>query len=118
MSAMISEDEDYVICGSEDGYAYIWNKLNQFVPAINPAYFTAFTISFTGFKSDHNGSVEYFKPFNGAAVTSAQFVPLVVLQKISHCFTAYSPPANVREVIVVCSNDGQIKVLYQFLELG
>jgi len=36
---MMGEDEDYVICGSEDGNVYIWNRVNQYVPAINPMYF-------------------------------------------------------------------------------
>ena len=37
MSATLSEDEDYVICGSEDGCVFIWNKINQHIPAVNPA---------------------------------------------------------------------------------
>ncbi len=56
-------------------------------------------------------------PFAGAAVTNAQFVPLTVLQKVSKCFSTYVPPAVVKQIIVACSNDGQVKVFYQFIEL-
>ncbi len=38
MGATMSEDEDYVICGSEDGNLCIWNRVNQYVPVINPMY--------------------------------------------------------------------------------
>lgn len=36
MAAMMGEDEEYVICGSEDGKVYIWNKVSRYVPTINP----------------------------------------------------------------------------------
>ncbi len=38
MCATMSEDQDFVICGSEDGKVYIWNRFNQYVPEINPMY--------------------------------------------------------------------------------
>ncbi len=110
MCATLSEDCEHVICGSDDGKVVIWNRKNQYIPAINPA--------FTGFREDHNGSIEYFTAFTGTATTSAHFVPLEVLQKVSKCFTGYIPPANVKEIIVACSFDGQIKVFYQFLEFS
>jgi cAMP phosphodiesterase len=36
MVASINEDEEFVICGSEDGKLCIWNKVSQYAPAINP----------------------------------------------------------------------------------
>ena len=118
MSASISEDEDFVICGSEDGSVYIWNRINQYVPTINPMYFSFITAnSFTGFKKDHNESVEYFNVFGKVPVTNAQFVPLTVLQNVSKCFATYVPPAIVKQILVVTSYDGQIKVFYQILDL-
>jgi len=36
MAASMSEDEENVICGSEDGNVYIWDKECKYVPAINP----------------------------------------------------------------------------------
>lgn len=36
--ASISEDEDFVISGSEDGKLCMWNKVSKYAPAINPAY--------------------------------------------------------------------------------
>jgi len=36
MVASINEDEEFVICGSEDGKLCIWNKVRQYLPAINP----------------------------------------------------------------------------------
>jgi hypothetical protein len=72
---------------------------------------------FTGYKKCHNGSVEYFKPFNGTMVTSAQFIPLNILQKISKCFSHYLPQAYVKQIVVACSHDGQIKIFYQIIEL-
>lgn len=38
MEASISEDEEFVICGSENGKVYIWNRFNQYIPSINPMY--------------------------------------------------------------------------------
>jgi len=110
MCATLSEDFEHVICGSEDGRVCIWNRFNQFIPTINPA--------FTGFKEDHNGSIEFFNAYKGAACTVAQFIPLEILQKVSKCFTQYIPPANVREIIVTCSSDGLIRIYYQFLEFS
>ena len=106
----MSEDLDYVICGSDDGKVYIWNRYNQYIPSVNPV--------FTGFKRDHNESFEYFMAFLGTAATSAQFVPLEVLQRVSKAFTTYDPPANVKGIIVVCSYDGQVRVFYKFIELS
>lgn len=110
MCASLSEDLDHVICGSDDGKVYIWNRFNQYIPAVNPI--------FTGFKENHNESFEYFIAFMGVATTSAQFVPLDVLQRVSKVFTTYVPPANVKQIIVVCSYDGQIRVFYKFIELS
>jgi len=61
--------------------------------------------------------VEYFKAFNGVIATNALFVPLNVLQKVSKCFNNYTPQAHVKQIIVACSYDGQIKVFYQVIEL-
>jgi len=110
MCASLSEDLDYVICGSDNGKVYIWNRFNQYIPLVNPL--------FTRFKQDHNESFEYFIAFMGVATTSAQFVPLEVLQRVSKVFTTYVPPANVKQIIVVCSYDGQIRVFYKFIELS
>ncbi len=60
--------------------------------------------------------MEYFSPFGGTPVTSAQFVPLAVLQKVSKCFVMYSPPGLVKQIVVCCSSDGQIKVFYQVID--
>lgn len=109
MNAMMSEDEDYVISGSEDGNVVIWNRVSTYVPMINPL--------FTGFNQDHNGSIETFQPFNGNAVTNAQFVPLSVLQNTSKSLTCCSPPAIAKQIIVACSAQGKIRVYYQLVEL-
>ena len=61
--------------------------------------------------------MEYFKPFNGTVVTNAQFAPLAILQKVSKSYMNYIPPAIVKEIIVTCSYDGQVKVFYHLIEL-
>ncbi len=60
--------------------------------------------------------MEYFVPFAGVPVTSAQLIPLSVLQKVSKCFVTYNPPGVVKQVIVCCSSDGQIKIFYQVID--
>lgn len=110
MYAIMSEDEDYVISGSEDGNVVIWNRENTYIPAINPIY--------TGYNKDHNGSIETFQPFHGVAVTNAQFAPLSVLQKVSNLLTHYSPPALVKQIIIACSAQGRMNIYYQLVELA
>ena len=110
MNAMMSEDEDYVICGSEDGNLVVWDAINTYIPSINPAY--------TGYKKDHNDSIEFFQPFNGVPVTNAQFAPLSILQNASKKLSQSSLPAIAKQIIVACSAQGQINVYYQIIELA
>eukprot|EP00826_Nyctotherus_ovalis_P049581 TRINITY_DN6007_c0_g2_i3.p4 TRINITY_DN6007_c0_g2~~TRINITY_DN6007_c0_g2_i3.p4 ORF type:complete len:111 (+),score=23.65 TRINITY_DN6007_c0_g2_i3:1633-1965(+) len=109
MVASISEDEDFVISGSEDGKLCMWNKASKYAPAINPV--------FTGYNKDHNDSFEYFKPFNGMMVTSAQFAPYNVVQRVARCFLEYEPAGVVKKIIVATSYDGRMKVFYQVIEV-
>ena len=74
IGASVSEDEENIVCGSEDGYAYVWNTKNDYVPAINPR--------FSGYKKEKNHSIEFFAPFEPemSVVTVALFAPLALLQ--------------------------------------
>jgi len=110
MQASISEDEDYVISGSENGNVVIWNRENCYVPTINPFY--------TGFSKTHNSSFEYFEPFKGISVTTAQFAPLSVLQQVSQSLQSSKNPSLARQIIIACSAEGQINVYYQLIELN
>ena len=75
----------------------------------------ALPASYTGFNTDHNGSFEYFAPFGGVAVTSAQFVPSTVLEQVNESLEeAY---LRVTSIIVVCSYDGTMQVYYQFVRI-
>ena len=92
----MSEDEEFVICGSENGRVCIWNKNTN---------------------EAHNGRFESFLPFNKKAVTSAQFAPLNILQKVSSSMMKHDSPAIVKQIIIATSCDGRIKVYYQTIEL-
>ena len=109
MAAAMSDDKDYVICGSEDGNVYIWNTVNKYVPTINPMYCIKSphkNYRFTGYNRDHNDSVEYFRPFNGLAVTSALFAPSTILQPIQKAMP------DLHNIILACSYDGLLQVYY------
>ncbi len=36
--ASMTEEGDYIICGSEDGNLYIWERESAYIPNINPKY--------------------------------------------------------------------------------
>ncbi len=122
LCATMSEDQEYVISGSENGNIYIWNTVNKYIPTINPVYccfsFSENTIAktlcrFTGYNTDHNESVEYFRPFNGLAVTNAQFAPISVVSRVAKYVEVPELGEKLKNIIVACSYDGLIQIYYQ-----
>eukprot|EP00218_Dolichomastix_sp_CCMP3274_P012169 CAMPEP_0170133782 /NCGR_PEP_ID=MMETSP0033_2-20121228/1537_1 /TAXON_ID=195969 /ORGANISM="Dolichomastix tenuilepis, Strain CCMP3274" /LENGTH=828 /DNA_ID=CAMNT_0010369309 /DNA_START=12 /DNA_END=2498 /DNA_ORIENTATION=+ len=66
IKASFSEGAEYIICGSEDGSAFIWSTINSFVPSINPVY--------TGYRKDKHSSYENIST-SEETVTTAVFAP-------------------------------------------
>jgi len=108
MCASSDNNNTHIICGSEDGNVYIWNKVSTYVPSINPI--------FTLFKKDRNGSIEFFKPFQEKkmAVTCALFLPMNVMKPTMQKFGLYD--IIVGSVFIACGMNGHMRIFVNRLK--
>ncbi|CCI46596.1 unnamed protein product [Albugo candida] len=94
-----SQDGDYVICGSENGNVYIWNKQT----------FLSSSLMKSG-KHDRNASYEYFcaaESTNGI-VTVALFAPASAHAMVKSKLDTYAQHQECTGLIVTASYDGCI----------
>lgn len=62
-------EREIFLSGSEDGKVYIWNKLSEYIPLVNPKYFyeqnlfSIISFRYIPHKTTTNGSSECFVPF-------------------------------------------------------
>jgi len=103
-------EKEMILSGSEDEKVYIWNKISDYVPQINPIY------SFQ--KANRNTSYESFKPFPKNNTTCAIWVPFTALQKYREKVLSVWKDVYVDNLMVLFSSDSKIKVLGDMIELN
>jgi WD40 repeat protein len=69
--ASFSCDGDFLVCGSDDGWVYLWDAANPHIPVANPTY--------KSHRRDKNGCYECFHAANDI-VTVAIFAPNGVMR--------------------------------------
>ena len=102
---------DYIICGSEDGYAYIWNKKNEYV--VHDKLFQMH-------KKEKNESFEKFAPFEPEMTipTVTTFLPLDIQKVFMHKYALCAIPKVLKNIILVTSFDGLIRVFHNAFTLS
>jgi len=103
IKASFSEDDKYVICGSENGRVFIWNT-HEFSTNLT-----------SGLRRDRNNSFESFVASGGdpAIVTVAQFVPS---NSVRHALrksidpNIETSPEYVNAMIITADYNGTIRV--------
>lgn len=93
----------HVICGSENGYVYIWDKYTKYTPKINTRS------AMTRIK---NNSYEYFLASSVGKPVSAVFAPLHVVNELQRRMKDIGGDIVVGHVIVAGTTDGTLKVYY------
>ena len=105
--AAAKQDGAYIICGSENGKVYIWNRRSDFVPLVNPGLFSKYDPT-------HNRSYETFIPFTAKdKVLSAFFVPDTIINKLnSHLLKYFEQPMTIKCMIIAIGQMGNISAFY------
>lgn len=108
LRASISQDGLYVICGSETGKVYIWNKLNT----SSCRQKTRKQVS-----SIKNSSFEMFQVGSKNTIVSACFAPEFTLKLAQQKLSKEGVNYNVNRIVIVATNDGRLQVYYNKLEI-
>ncbi|CAI2361449.1 unnamed protein product [Moneuplotes crassus] len=103
--ASISEGLEYIICGSEDGYVYIWNKPNG-----------AEEIE----KHCRNSSYERFSPFSPENIipTSTLFCPFEIYKIFMQKYMMFGIEKGLNGIIVVTNFEGLLRVFHNTCKIS
>jgi len=102
-------EKELILSGSEDEKVYVWNKISDYVPQLNPIY------SFQ--KANRNTSYEVFKPFPKSNTTCAIWVPFSAVQKYREKVLSVWKDIYVDNLMILFSSDNRIKVVGNMIEL-
>jgi WD40 repeat protein len=94
----------HIICGSEDGYVYIWDRYSKHVSLLNPKSLREPRIK--------NNSYEYFLASSVGKPVSAVFAPLNMVNELQRRMRDLGSDIMVSHVIVAGTTDGTLKVYY------
>lgn len=100
IKASLSEDMDYIIWGSEDGYVYIWNRFHNDED--------------NKFEVERNASREKFAPFAPEMTipTVSMFAPLNIQRMFMSKYSIWGIQKVLKNMILVTGFDGLIRVFH------
>ena len=99
IGASINDENDFIICGSEDGYAYIWDKRIEAEGDLD---------------KERNDIYEKFNPYYPDFVipTSTFFAPSNVVQTFIKKYVMCQVPRVLKNIIIVTGFNGVIRVFH------
>ncbi|CDW88776.1 wd repeat-containing protein [Stylonychia lemnae] len=105
----LSENQEHIMMGSEDGYIYIWNRVNDHIPVINAR------ITQNVIKNNRVKSFESFLPFDDIKILAPTtvFAPnetLKIQQAKHQKIQQANLSSSIKAIIVACSTDGRLRV--------
>jgi len=107
--ASYNYEKELIISGSEDGRVYIWNRVTDYVPQVNPKY--------TLRKKNRNLSHESFKPFAKAITPCAIWIPYNIMKKYKERIARNMEQIYVDSLMLLISYDSDIKIVGNLVEL-